>query len=98
MREQNDRMAATKGAQLLGQNRKLKTFLNKENEVHDESQTIADLFPECTVFYADIAGFTAWSSTREPAQVFMLLQSVYGAFDRMAKRRRVFKVGPCLVV
>ncbi len=44
------------------------------------------------VMFADLAGFTAWSSTREPAQVFMLLQTVYQNFDLIAKRRRVFKV------
>jgi hypothetical protein len=30
------------------------------------SKPIADLFPETTVLFADIAGFTAWSSVREP--------------------------------
>lgn len=44
------------------------------------------------VFFGDIAGFTAWSSTREPAQVFLLLQTLYQNFDLIAKRRRVFKV------
>jgi class 3 adenylate cyclase len=53
---------------------------------------IADLVPHATVLFADISGFTAWSSTREPAQVFILLQNVYQAFDAIAKRRRVFKV------
>ena len=28
------------------------------------------------------AGFTAWSSVREPPQVFMLLETLYRAFDR----------------
>lgn len=55
-------------------------------------EAIADLFPACTVFFSDIAGFTAWSSSREPCQVFTLLQTVYQAFDELAKRRRVFKV------
>ena len=58
----------------------------------DFGETIADLFPNCTVLFADIAGFTAWSSTREPSQVFTLLQNVYQAFDKVATRRRVFKV------
>jgi hypothetical protein len=28
---------------------------------------IAEFFPECTILYADIAGFTQWSANREPA-------------------------------
>jgi class 3 adenylate cyclase len=62
------------------------------NENAENSKPIADLFPNCTVLFADIAGFTAWSSSREPAQVFTLLQAVYQAFDKIATRRRVFKV------
>ena len=31
----------------------------------DTAAPIADLFPHCTVFFGDIAGFTAWSSSRE---------------------------------
>lgn len=49
---------------------------------------------------ADIAGFTAWSSVREPSQVFTLLETVYHAFDLIAKKRHVFKVetvGDCYV-
>jgi class 3 adenylate cyclase len=64
------------------------------------SRPIADLFPNTTVLFADIAGFTSWSSAREPAQVFVLLETIYQAFDKIAKRRRVFKVetiGDCYV-
>ena len=42
--------------------------------------------------FADIVGFTAWSSVREPSQVFKLLETLYSAFDAIAHRRRVFKV------
>ncbi|CAB9527788.1 expressed unknown protein [Seminavis robusta] len=45
-----------------------------------------------TILFSDIAGFTAWSSEREPAQVFTLLETLYGAFDKCAKRLGVFKV------
>eukprot|EP00980_Cylindrotheca_fusiformis_P001064 scaffold293_cov135-Cylindrotheca_fusiformis.AAC.4 len=61
---------------------------------------LADLFPDTTIVFADIAGFTAWSSAREPAQVFILLETIYGAFDKHAYRRSVFKVetvGDCYV-
>ena len=61
-------------------------------EGHSSGQPIADLFPECTVFFADIAGFTRWSSTREPVQVFTLLQELYGVIDKIAKKFHIFKV------
>ncbi|KAG7374673.1 adenylate/guanylate cyclase with GAF and PAS/PAC sensor domain [Nitzschia inconspicua] len=64
------------------------------------SAPIADLFPGATISFADIVGFTAWSSTREPTQVFSLLENIYRRFDRVAKRMGVFKVetvGDCYV-
>ena len=65
-----------------------------------ETKPIADLFPNATVLFADICGFTAWSSVREPTQVFTLLEQIYNSFDIIAKRRRIFKVetiGDCYV-
>eukprot|EP00548_Thalassiothrix_antarctica_P008225 CAMPEP_0194153784 /NCGR_PEP_ID=MMETSP0152-20130528/57832_1 /TAXON_ID=1049557 /ORGANISM="Thalassiothrix antarctica, Strain L6-D1" /LENGTH=744 /DNA_ID=CAMNT_0038859347 /DNA_START=223 /DNA_END=2457 /DNA_ORIENTATION=+ len=61
---------------------------------------IADLFSETTVMFADIAGFTAWSSEREPSQIFYLLENVYRTFDSLAIELGVFKVetiGDCYV-
>ena len=34
-----------------------------------QTKPIADLFPEATIVFADLVGFTAWSSMREPCQV-----------------------------
>ena len=91
---------------------KLRRFMDKSgtsDDPNDEddgggiiltSKPIADLFPQTTVMFCDIAGFTAWSSVREPSQVFTLLETVYRSFDRIAKQRRVFKVetvGDCYV-
>jgi hypothetical protein len=73
----------------------LRSYLNGGVGPGDDTKKarpIADLFTETTVLFADIAGFTAWSSAREPAQVFTLLETVYGAFDTIAARRGVFKV------
>jgi hypothetical protein len=53
---------------------------------------IADKFPDTTVFFADLAGFTKWSSAREPEQVFQLLEAMFKQFDALALRRGVFKV------
>lgn len=64
------------------------------------SEPIADLFPHTTIMFADIVGFTAWSSEREPHQVFQLLETIYRAFDQLANRLGVFKVetiGDCYV-
>mmetsp|Transcript_32070 Transcript_32070/g.47359 ORF Transcript_32070/g.47359 Transcript_32070/m.47359 type:complete len:1480 (+) Transcript_32070:183-4622(+) len=64
------------------------------------SVPIADLYHDCTVLFADIAGFTAWSSEREPYQVFQLLELVFCEFDLQAKQHGVFKVetiGDCYV-
>lgn len=73
---------------------RLKSFLTDLDDgmAGAASKPIADLFPRCTVLFADISGFTAWSSLRDPAQVFMLLESVYQSFDRIARKRGVFKV------
>lgn len=82
-----------------GTKTRMKSFL-KEDDSRDEldlgdadfDRPIADLFPETTIMFADISGFTAWSSVREPSQVFTLLEKIYGAFDRLATRKGVFKV------
>lgn len=91
---ENEKSEKRKGEVMMTGNHKLKSFLNGNsapNAVQD-ANPIADLFPNCTVLFADIAGFTAWSSSREPSQVFVLLQTLYQSFDNIAKRRKVFKV------
>ena len=82
----------SKQGTFMNPNNRLKGYINSGGEDDNAQQPIADLFPRCTVLFSDLAGFTAWSSSREPAQVFILLQTVYQAFDAIAKRRKVFKV------
>lgn len=62
------------------------------------SKPIADFFTDVTIMFADLVGFTAWSSSRDPTQVFALLEVIYHSYDQMAKKRGVFKletVGDC---
>eukprot|EP00977_Amphora_coffeiformis_P017091 scaffold5479_cov199-Amphora_coffeaeformis.AAC.30 len=47
----------------------------------DDSVPVANLYPNCTVLFCDIAGFTAWSSAREPTAVFKLLETMVRKFD-----------------
>ncbi len=42
---------------------------------------IANRHPEVTVLFADIAGFTPWSSAQEPEAVVSLLEKIFSRFD-----------------
>mmetsp|Transcript_42207 Transcript_42207/g.101959 ORF Transcript_42207/g.101959 Transcript_42207/m.101959 type:complete len:608 (+) Transcript_42207:114-1937(+) len=88
---------STRGSEttdLQDKNLSVKQFLAENGIFSDaqSSQPIADLFPNTTVIFADIAGFTAWSSQRDPPQVFTLLESLYRSFDEIAAKLKVFKV------
>ena len=87
-REQED-LAAAEG-KLLRQIKKTK-FMADHADI-TRSDPVADLYPHATIIFLDIAGFTAWSSERDPTQVFKLLETLYAAFDRTAKKMGVFKV------
>jgi class 3 adenylate cyclase len=76
------------------------SFDDASSDYLTDSEPIADSFPETTVMFADIVGFTAWSSARDPSQVFKLLETLYNSFDMISNRRGVFKVetiGDCYV-
>ena len=63
-----------------------------DHSKHKMSRPIAEKFAHATVLFADTAGFTQWSSSRQPEQVFQLLEKLFGALDKIALRRNVFKV------
>lgn len=65
-----------------------------------KTKPIAEFFPTSTVMFADIVGFTVWSSGRKPEDVFTVLETLYHAFDKISKNRGVLKVetvGDCYV-
>jgi hypothetical protein len=64
---------------------------NSKVQVYD-TKPIADLFPSATVIFGDLVGFTAWSSVRQPTEVFILLETLYNAFDQTARKGGIFKV------
>jgi hypothetical protein len=43
----------------------------RKSSACNASSPIASLFPEATVLYSDMVGFTAWSAIRQPSQVFI---------------------------
>jgi hypothetical protein len=54
-----------------GTKNRLRNFLTEgiDNQDFLSTKPIADLFVATTIMFADLCGFTAWSSTREPSQV-----------------------------
>jgi magnesium-transporting ATPase (P-type)/class 3 adenylate cyclase len=68
--------------------------------LHEENM-ITDRFSDVTLMYADIVGFTAWSSTRSPKEVVGMLSELFSQFDRLCLKHNVYKVhtiGDCYVV
>ncbi|CAB9501958.1 Receptor-type guanylate cyclase gcy [Seminavis robusta] len=64
------------------------------------NKAIATLYESATILLMDLAGFTKWSSTRTPSDVFELLETLYQSFDRIAWKRGVYKIetiGDCWV-
>ena len=49
--------------------------------------------PATTVLYTKISGLKAWSVGRDPNDVFTLLETLFGSFDKIAARRSgIYKV------
>jgi class 3 adenylate cyclase len=99
MEDQRNRATGTRGKYSTGPNVPQSLGSSKAQQLLF-TKPIADLFPEVTVMFADICGFTSWASVREPSQVFTLLEQIYSSFDAIAHRRKIFKVetiGDCYV-
>lgn len=65
-------------------------FMTDNEIIQDEIPP--DLFLNSSVMIADIYGFTAWTSVREPVQIFKFLETLYERFDSIADRYGIFKV------
>ena len=53
---------------------------------------IADRFPEITVLFSDIVGFTELSSSTRPQDLVAMLNSIFREFDAIASRRGLEKI------
>jgi class 3 adenylate cyclase/HAMP domain-containing protein len=63
--------------------------------------TIAETYPEVTVLFADIVGFTQLSDRIGPRQIVSMLNDVFGRFDGIAEKHSVEKIktiGDCYMV
>ena len=58
---------------------------------HGENR-IAEAYPETTVIFADIVGFTPWSQRTDPARVVALLDDLFSRFDALALLHGIEKI------
>lgn len=65
-----------------------------------EESSFTDKIQHVTVLYADIVGFTLWSSTRTPEEIVGMLSELFTLFDKNCVNHNVYKVhtiGDCYV-
>ena len=53
---------------------------------------LADTFKNASILFGDITGFSKWSSTRKPQDMINLLETIFEAFDTLARDLGVVKV------
>ena len=62
---------------------------------------IADTYPEVTVLFADIVGFTKLSAQLGPREIVSMLNDVFGLFDELVVKHKLEKIktiGDCYMV
>ncbi|EAR93104.2 adenylate/guanylate cyclase domain protein (macronuclear) [Tetrahymena thermophila SB210] len=76
----------------------LEKFLNNPETTRLE---LVDNFEDVTILFADIAGFTKYSSQVDPEQVVNMLKKLFYEFDKACQENEIFKlytIGDCYVV
>ncbi|CAD8169381.1 unnamed protein product [Paramecium pentaurelia] len=74
----------------------LKQFLSNTNQ----RMVLVDQFEDATLLFADIAGFTEYSSKVEPEQVVNMLRNLFTEFDKKCLTQNAYKlytIGDCYV-
>ncbi|WP_448562496.1 adenylate/guanylate cyclase domain-containing protein [Trichothermofontia sp.] len=61
-------------------------------KLKQETTTIAESFPEVTVLFADIVGFTQLSASLPPTQLVSWLNQIFSAFDQLAESLQLEKI------
>ena len=65
-----------------------------------EEVTVIDKLAQVTIMYADIVGFTSWSSTRTASEVISMLSKLFTKFDKLCVKYdayKVYTIGDCYV-
>lgn len=62
------------------------------DRLKEDRQVIADNFPDVTVLFADIAGFTPLSASLSPTKLVELLNEIFSAFDALVEKHGLEKI------
>lgn len=89
----NDLFPEPVRAQMLEQEQQDQEHGNKNIDVQDELVApVWEEHPDATVLFADLKGFTKWSTRRNSIEVFRLLEALYSTMDHLALLHDVFKI------
>jgi adenylate cyclase len=61
-------------------------------QLKQKNETIAEHFPEVTVLFADLVGFTEASASMSPIEMVKLLNQIFSMFDRLAEEHGLEKI------
>lgn len=62
------------------------------DRLKQDPHTIADQFPDATVLFADVVGFTQLSSQISAAELVVLLNQLFSMFDQLAEKHGAEKI------
>ena len=89
---------AVKNDELILANREterlLDTILPKSisQRLKNGELTIAEKFPETSILFADLAGFTEYAKSSDPVKIVRLLSTIFTEFDTIAERYGLEKI------
>ena len=61
--------------------------------VPGKEELLAESIDDATILFADLVGFSSWSSRIPPEQVVGLLNKLFSSFDRLVRRHGLCKIG-----
>lgn len=62
------------------------------NKLRHSNQSVADSFENVTILFADIVGFTRFSSTMNPNELVKMLDEVFSEFDNLVDKYNIEKI------
>ncbi|HOK77220.1 MAG TPA: adenylate/guanylate cyclase domain-containing protein [Verrucomicrobiota bacterium] len=61
--------------------------------VPGKEELLAESIDDATILFADLVGFSSWSSQIRPERVVGLLNKLFSSFDRLVRRHGLCKIG-----